>query len=84
MLFKIGVLKNFANFEVKQPRLEFVFNKVAGPTKKKIPTQVFPCEICEFLKITRNPLKSNSSQNLVFTFSVKFGLSSFVWNIQEF
>ena len=40
MLFKIGVLKNFANFEVKQPRLEFVFNKVAGPTKKNSNTGI--------------------------------------------
>ena len=41
MLFKIGVLKNFANFEVKQLTLEFAFNKVAGPTKKNSNTGIF-------------------------------------------
>ena len=83
MFFKIGVLRNFANFTVKQPALVSLFNKVAGRTKKA-PTQVFPCEIWELFKDKRNHLKSNFSQNLVFYVFRKFSLSSFVWNIQEF
>ena len=51
MLFKIGVLKNFANFEVKQPRLEFVFNKVAGPTKKKFQRRYFHVKFANFLRL---------------------------------
>ena len=34
MFFKIGVLKNLANFCRKAPVLQSLFNKVAGPAGK--------------------------------------------------
>ena len=43
VFFKIGVLKNFANFTGKH-LLESLFNK------KETPTLVFSCEICEILR----------------------------------
>ena len=50
MFFKIGVLKNSANFTGKHLRWSFFFNKVAGLDlnfiKKEAPAQVFFCEIC--------------------------------------
>ena len=50
MFFKIGILKNLADFKWKTPVLEFLCNKVAG--KKLTPTQVFSYDICKLLKNT--------------------------------
>ena len=48
MFFKIGILKNLADFKWKTPVLEFLCNKVAG--KKLTPTQVFSYDICKHFK----------------------------------
>ena len=59
MFFKIGVLKNFANFIGKHQCWSIFFNKVAGlKNQKETPTQVFSCEICEIL---RTPFLRNTS-----------------------
>ena len=55
MYFKIGALKNFANFTGKIHVLESVFKKASGSKtckfiKKKLPTQVFSCEISKIFK----------------------------------
>ena len=42
MLFKIGVLKNFAIITEKKLALDSLFNKVAG-------LQAFSCENCEIV-----------------------------------
>ena len=65
--FKIGVLKNSANFAGKD-KCWSVFNKVAGLTLlKDTPTQVFSCEFYEIFKNTlfkRTPPVASSAQML--------------------
>ena len=52
IFFKIGVLKNLANFTGKHPWLEPLFNTVAGlkTLLRRHSTRVFSCEICEIFK----------------------------------
>ena len=55
MFFKIGVLKNFANFIGKQCWSIFLTKLHAwrpATLLKETPTQVFYCEICEIFKNT--------------------------------
>ena len=57
MFFKIGALKNFANFYRKTPVLDSLFNKVAGPQacsfiKKRLQHRCFPVK---FAKLLRTP-----------------------------
>ena len=54
--FKIGVLKNFANFTEKPPVLNFIFNKVADLKastfiKKTLQCSCFPLKFAKFLRI---------------------------------
>ena len=53
VLFKKGVLKNFANFTGKHLCWSLFFNKVANP---QAPTQMCSCEIS---KILRTPILKN-------------------------
>ena len=53
MFFKIGVIKNFANFTGKHLRWSLFLNKLQACLqlfKKETPAQVFSCEICEIFK----------------------------------
>ena len=52
MFFKIGALKNFANFTEKKPVLKSLFNKVAGLkdfNKRDSNTDVFIVKFAKFL-----------------------------------
>ena len=53
MFFKIGVLRNFANF-IGKHLCWSIFNKVVGLQlySKETPTKVFSCKICETFKNT--------------------------------
>ena len=51
MFFKIGVLKNFANFTRNFTVLELILNKVLRLNAlKETPTKVFSCEMWETFK----------------------------------
>ena len=55
MYFKIGALKNFANFNRKTPVLDSLFNKVAGPQacyfiKKRLQHRCFPVKFAKLLR----------------------------------
>ena len=53
MLFKIGILKNFAIFTGKHLCWSFFLIKLqAFRPEKETPTQVFSCEYCEIFKNT--------------------------------
>ena len=57
IFFKIGVLKNFANFTGKHLWMESLFNTVAGLKAcnfitKTLHSGAFLCEICEIFKST--------------------------------
>ena len=57
LFYKIGVLKNFAEFTWKQPRSVTLI--------KKTPVQVLSCEFCEIFK---NPFWQNTSGRLLLDF----------------
>ena len=52
LLFKIGVLKNFANFTGEHLCWSLFLTKFFTDFIKNTPTQVFSCEICKIFKIT--------------------------------
>ena len=56
MFFKIGVLKSFANFTGKHLCWSLFLKNLQAEglqlPKKKTPTQVFSCELCENFKNT--------------------------------
>ena len=57
--FKIAVLKRFANFNRKALVLESLFKTLAGlQLHKKVPRQVFSCEVCEMFKNTSSYAKA--------------------------
>ena len=63
MFFKIGVLKNFANFTEKHLCWRLFLTNFFTDLIKNTPTQVFPCEISKIFKNTsfyRTPLVATS------------------------
>ena len=56
MFFKIGVLEGFANFRGKHLRWNLFLKNLQAEGlqlhKKKTPTHVFSCEVCEIFKNT--------------------------------
>ena len=52
VFFKIGVLKNFANFTGKHLCWSLLLIELQAWRSKETPTQVFSCKICDIFKST--------------------------------
>ena len=84
VLFKKGVLENFAKFTAKHHCRSLFFNKLQAQAcnfiKKETPTQLFSCEFCK--NIFEQPILQNTSGGFIRFFSGKHTLKQKTIDLQ--